>query len=74
VAAAPEDANERSLQNGTLAADDGGHRDYMIWIGGVAHAKQETDSQNGEAASHVLLRQALYFAGAAAGACGRAGI
>ena len=72
VAATPENADERGLQDGALAADDGGHRDYMIGIGGVAHAKQEPDSQNCETAGHDLLRQALYFADAAARARGRA--
>ena len=54
MAAAPENADERGLHNGALAADDGGDRDHVIGIGCVAHAKQEPDSQNGEAAGHDL--------------------
>src|ERR1700730_4943108 len=52
VAAAPQNAYERRFWNGALAADDSGDRDLVIGIGGVAHAKQEADGQNGEAASH----------------------
>ena len=48
VAAAPEDTNEASFQDGTLAADDGGNGNDVIGISGVAHAKEETDYKNGE--------------------------
>jgi hypothetical protein len=50
VAATPENADESGFGNGALAADDGGDGDHVIGVGGMAHAQEKADGQNGESA------------------------
>ena len=52
VAESPESANQRGFGEGTLAADNRRDGDDMIGIGGMAHAEEKADDENGEAAEH----------------------
>jgi hypothetical protein len=45
VAGAPERADDRGAAQGALAADDGGHGDDVIGIGGVAHPEEEPEHE-----------------------------
>ncbi len=47
MAYAPKDADQRGLHDGALAANDGGDGDDVIGIGGMAHAEDKTDRENG---------------------------
>ena len=40
---------------GALAAHDGGDRDDVVGVRGMAHAEKEPDHQNGESADHGIL-------------------
>ena len=50
----PEDANQSCLVNAALAADDRGDRDDVVRIGSVAHAEEETESNDGEESDHLF--------------------
>ena len=52
VADAPEDADPAGFQDGAFAADDGGDGDDVVGIGGVAHAEDEADAENGQGGGH----------------------
>ncbi len=52
VADSPEDADQPSAGNRLFPADDGGNRDHVIGIGGVAHPKKESDAKNEQDACH----------------------
>jgi len=54
VAKAPEGADYGGVADAALAAHDGGHRDYVIGVGGMAHAEEEAKSDNGEECDHLL--------------------
>jgi hypothetical protein len=48
VADSPEHPSQRGISNLSLPANNRGHGDYMIRIGGVAHAEKETESEDRE--------------------------
>lgn len=52
VAESPECTDEGSAAEGTFAADDGGDGDNVIGIGGMTHAEEETNHQDGDSAEH----------------------
>src|SRR5450432_1829330 len=52
MAYAPEDADQAGFPDGALAAHDGGNRDNVVGVGGMAHAEYETNRQNCESAHH----------------------
>ena len=54
---APEDAYERGVADIALAADDGGYRDHVIGIGGVAHAKKKSQRNDGEKGNHFIFKR-----------------
>jgi hypothetical protein len=54
VAESPKCADEGGLRERTLTADDGGDGDDVIGVSGMAHAEEEPDYQDGEAADHSL--------------------
>src|SRR5882672_1023222 len=54
MAEAPEDSNQRGAANRTLAADDGGDGNDMVGVGGVTHAKKESQRDNGEEGDHAV--------------------
>jgi len=56
VAESPKGADQGRFGERTLAAHDGGYGDDVIGIGGMAHAEQETDGENGEAGEHTDSR------------------
>ena len=54
MAEAPKDSNQRGAANRAFAADDGGHGDDVIGVGGVTHAKKESQRDNGEEGNHAV--------------------
>lgn len=48
----PEGANESCLGESAFTGDDGGDRDDVIGVGGVTHAEEESDDEDGDAAEH----------------------
>ena len=52
VADSPEDADPPSTRDGPFAADNGGDRNDVVGIGGMAHAEEEADSEDEEDARH----------------------
>jgi hypothetical protein len=51
----PENTDQSSLANATLAADDRRDRDDVVRIGSVAHAEEEAESNDGEESDHLFL-------------------
>lgn len=52
VAESPKSADEGGFRKRAFAADDSGNGDDVIGIGGMAHAEEEADGENGESADH----------------------
>src|SRR6266566_8963496 len=59
---APTDPDEGRAINRVLPGDDGGNRDDVIWISGVADTENKTNCDDGDYAEHVSLRSRLTFA------------
>ena len=60
MADAPKNAGERGFQQIALPADDGGHGDDVIRIGGMPHAKKESDRDDRQKIDHgILIRPCL---------------
>ena len=52
MAQSPKSADESGFREGALAAHDGGDRDDVVGIRGMAHAKEKPDGENGQSADH----------------------
>ena len=71
----PDNAGDRGPQQTPLATYDGGHRDHVIRIGGVAHPEKKSHRDDGEQVDHIVVAsrycEPLLRPVVAAGCCGR---
>src|ERR1700760_3792016 len=56
MAQSPKGADEGGLRERAFARNDGGDRDHMIGVSGMAHAEEKANKQDGEAAEHKGYR------------------
>lgn len=61
VADAPGGADQRRAADAGLAAHDGGDRDDVVGVGGVTHAENEAEGDDGEEVSHELQVIVMIF-------------
>ena len=55
MAQSPEHADQSSLTYAALPAHDGGDGDHVVRVGGVAHAKEKSQRDDGEQSDHLRV-------------------
>jgi len=57
VADAPQRADNGRVLDASLTADDRGHRDDVVGIGGMAHPEKKTENDDGNGGQHIVIRR-----------------
>ncbi len=60
MAESPECANYGGVTNAALATYNRGDSDDVVWIGGVTHAKKETERNDRKQGDHLFLAVAAF--------------